>query len=138
MAPSPTALLGTWTLTRTVDDRRAGERRDVLGTATLTLDGPERVTWREAGTMTWPGHAVPVLRSLYVVREPAGWLVHFEDGRVFHPWSVGDWVEHPCAPDHYRGLIETQGDPVERWTVVWEARGPEKDYRMVTEHTDRR
>jgi hypothetical protein len=134
---TPTDLLGTWSLTRTVDDRRTGERRDVRGTATLTLGDDGRVTWHEAGTMTWPGHAVPVSRTLYVVREGEGWVVHFEDGRVFHPWAVGSPVDHPCAPDHYRGLVEVTGDPVDRWTVVWEARGPEKDYRMVTEHRGR-
>jgi hypothetical protein len=135
---SPFDLLGTWTLNRTVEDRRSGERREVRGSATLTEDGPDRVTWQESGTMTWPGHSVPVTRTLRVVRDPAGWVVHFEDGRVFHPWAVGAQVDHPCPPDHYRGLVETEGDPVTRWTVVWEALGPEKDYRMVTEHTGRR
>ena len=141
---SPTDLLGTWTLTRTVDDHRTGERRDVRGTATLTLGDDGRVTWHESGTMSWPGHEVPVSRTLYVVREPDGWVVHFEDGRVFHPWAVGEVIDHPCAPDHYRGRIDAGMDAgsrsgtVERWTVVWEARGPEKDYRMVTEHRGRR
>jgi hypothetical protein len=134
----PTDLLGTWALTRVVDDRRTGERRDVAGTAELTEASPGRVRWTEAGTMTWPGHAVPVSRTLYVVREDAGWWVRFEDGRPFHPWAVGHRVDHPCAPDHYRGLIEVAGDPATSWTVTWDAVGPEKDYRMVTVHTDRR
>lgn len=138
MAPEPTDLLGTWTLARTVEDRLTGVRRAVRGTATLSLEHADRVAWQESGTMTWPGHEVPVARTLYVVRKPAGWVVQFEDGRVFHPWAVGTQVDHPCAPDHYRGLVETDGEPVDRWTVVWEARGPEKDYRMVTEHRDRR
>jgi hypothetical protein len=133
----PTDLLGTWELTRVVYDHRAGDRREVVGTAELTEMSPGRVRWAEAGTMSWPGHAVPVSRTLYVDLEDDGWWVHFEDGRPFHPWSTGRQVEHPCAPDHYRGLIETAGDPVESWTVTWDASGPEKDYRMVTVHTDR-
>ena len=82
--------------------------------------------------MTWAGHAVPVSRTLFVDRTDGVWAVHFEDGRLFHPWTVGERVDHPCAPDHYRGLVETDGDPVTRWTVEWQATGPEKDYVMTT------
>ncbi|MFC7496757.1 MULTISPECIES: DUF6314 family protein [unclassified Nocardioides] len=131
----PTGLLGTWSLTRVVHDHRAGERRDVSGTATLVAESAQRIRWSEEGTMTWPGHEVPVERTLYVDLGPDGWLVRFSDGRPFHPWAVGAWVDHPCAPDHYRGLVEVTGEPVETWTVTWDASGPEKDYRMVTVHT---
>jgi hypothetical protein len=138
----PTDLLGTWTLSRVVDDRRSGERRDVVGTAELTEVAPGRVRWAETGTMTWPGHTVPVGRTLFVVLEDDGWFVRFEDGRAFHPWAVGRRVEHPCAPDHYSGLIEVGpepvgSEPVGSWTVTWDAVGPEKDYRMVTVHCER-
>ena len=34
-AVNPTDLLGTWTLTRVVDDHLAGEQREVVGTAEL-------------------------------------------------------------------------------------------------------
>ena len=134
MGTTPLDLLGTWTLTRVVDDRRAGERREVVGTTELTEVSPGRVRWTEAGTMTWAGHTVPVSRTLYVVRGDDGWWVHFEDGRPFHPWAVGHQVDHPCAPDHYSGLIETEGEPVASWKVTWDAVGPEKDYRMVTDY----
>ncbi len=137
MSLEPTALLGTWSLSRVVQDRYAGERRDVQGTATLTLESPDRIRWSEEGTMTWAGRSVPVSRTLYVERDASGWFVHFSDGRPFHPWAVGDWVDHPCAPDHYRGHVQTEGDPVTRWTVEWRATGPEKDYVMTTEHAGR-
>jgi Family of unknown function (DUF6314) len=131
----PTDLLGTWTLTRVVDDHLTGERRDVVGTATLELESPGRVRWSEEGTMTWAGRSVPVSRTLYVERAGATWSVTFSDGRPFHPWSVGTRVGHPCGADHYEGLVEVgpQG-----WTVEWRARGPEKDYLMRTVHTERR
>lgn len=133
---TPLDLLGTWDLVRVVDDHRSGERRDVRGTATLALEPDGRVRWSEEGTMTWSGHAVPVERTLYVVPGADGeWLVEFSDGRAFHPWAVGERVEHPCAPDHYSGLIETgEGG----WTVEWRATGPEKDYVMSTVHSGRR
>jgi len=136
--PAPTDLLGTWTLARVVRDHLARERRDVTGTATLLVESPDRVRWTEAGTMTWPGHAVEVQRTLFVDRAAAGWLVRFEDGRPFHPWSVGAEVEHACAPDHYRGRIDVTGHPVASWTVVWDAVGPEKAYRMETAYDGRR
>ena len=88
--------------------------------------------------MTWPGHSVPVSRTLHVVLEDDGWFVRFEDGRPFHPWAIGHQVDHPCAPDRYRGLIEVVRQPGRTWTVTWDAIGPEKDYRMVTAHSDRR
>lgn len=137
-AVEPTDLLGTWTLRRVVDDRLAGECRDVTGTATLEQESPDRVRWSEEGTMTWAGRSVPVGRTLHVVREEGAWWVRFSDGRPFHPWAVGTRVEHPCPPDHYRGLVEAEGEPVTRWRVAWWASGPEKDYVMTTVHSDRR
>jgi hypothetical protein len=136
----PTDLLGTWELSRVVDDRLTGVPREVRGTATLELETPDRVRWSEKGTMTWAGHSVPVSRTLFVDLDAdgGGWFVHFADGRAFHPWAVGVRVDHPCSPDHYEGLIETEGDPVVRWTVEWRAAGPEKDYVMTTVHSGRR
>ncbi len=132
----PTDLVGTWTLSRVVDDHLAGERRDVVGTATLSLESPDRVRWSEEGTMTWGGRSVEVSRTLYVERAAGEeWFVYFSDGRAFHPWSVGSAVEHPCGRDLYAGRIS--GDR-ETWTVEWRASGPEKDYVMTTVHTDRR
>jgi hypothetical protein len=140
---APTDLLGTWRLEREVDDRLAGERRAVTGTTVLELVDPGRVRWHEEGVMRWSGHEVPVQRTLWVVRGPDGWTVRFEDDRPFHRWAVGEPVEHPCAPDHYTGLIEadpadagptagpTAGGPAS-WRVEWRARGPQKDYVMRT------
>lgn len=132
MGAAPTDLLGTWALTRVVVDRRTGERRDVVGTATLVAESADRVRWSETGTMTWPGHAVEVQRTLYVDRDGEGWLVRFEDGRPFHLWAVGADVDHACAPDHYRGRIDLAPGSGRSWTVTWEAAGPHKDYRMET------
>jgi hypothetical protein len=137
---TPTDLLGTWRLDREVDDHLTGEGRTVTGTATLELVEPGRVRWHEEGVMRWSGHELPVQRTLWVVREDDGWAVRFEDGRPFHPWAVGEPVEHPCAPDHYTGLVEVEGaapaggpdaGPAS-WRVEWRARGPQKDYVMRT------
>ena len=138
MTLEPTDLLGTWDLSRVVDDRLSGERRDVRGTVVLELESPDRVRWSEAGTMTWGGRSVPVSRTLFIDRAGDGWFVRFEDGRDFHPWAIGVRVDHPCSPDHYQGLIEVEGDPVVAWNVEWRAAGPEKDYVMTTVHSGRR
>ena len=133
----PTDLLGTWTLTRRVTDRLAGETRHVEGTARLRAEHPGLVRWTEEGTMRWSGGVVPVARTLDVRRAAAGaWTVHFSDGRVFHPWLVGAEVDHPCGADHYRGLVSVAEDR-ERWSVTWHSRGPEKDYVLRTTHTGR-
>jgi hypothetical protein len=134
VSTQPPDLLGAWSLTRVVDDRLSGTRRDVRGVTTLSLEAPDRVRWHEEGTMTWSGHVVAVTRTLYVEGEDTGWFVHFEDGRPFHPWTIDAPVDHPCGRDHYRGLITIHGDPVTRWTVEWEVLGPAKDYRMTSDH----
>lgn len=137
MTIQPTDLLGTWALDREVEDRLAGETRQVVGTATLDLVAPDHVRWHEEGTMRWSGGVVPVARTLGVRRAAAGaWTVHFSDGRVFHPWLVGAEVDHPCGADHYRGLVSVAEDR-ERWSVTWHSRGPEKDYVLRTTHTGR-
>lgn len=132
--PDPTDLLGTWRLDREVDDRLAGERREVRGSATLERVADDHVRWTEEGVMRWPGHEVPVGRELAVRLVAGAWVVHFSDGRVFHPWRVGEQVDHPCAPDHYTGRIDVDPDGA-GWTVVWHSRGPAKDYVLTTRHT---
>jgi hypothetical protein len=133
----PTDVLGEWTLARTVLDRAAGETRSVTGTTTLTLVRPGQVRWEESGTMTWAGGSVPVSRTLLVTAEHTDegaeeWTVRFADGAAFHPWRPGTEVVHDCAPDVYRGCVD--GSPA-AWSVVWEATGPAKDYRMASHLT---
>jgi hypothetical protein len=131
--PGPLDLLGRWTLERTIEDRREDETLHVTGTTTLTAESPDRVCWSEEGTLVRAGGArVPVTRTLYVVRRDDGWWVTFEDGRDFHPWRPGATVDHPCAPDHYRGRVDVPADPALGWTVTWEVSGPHKDYTMRT------
>lgn len=134
MTVSPLDLLGAWTLDRSVDDRRTGERHTITGSTTLEAVGSDRVAWTESGTMTTAdGRSFPVERRLDVVREDDGtWWVRFADGRAFHPWSPGEVVVHDCTPDVYRGEIRVDETG---WSVLWEAAGPAKDYRMTSRLT---
>ncbi|MEH3032657.1 MAG: DUF6314 family protein [Aeromicrobium erythreum] len=132
---TPRDLLGTWVLERDVDDHLNGEQRRVEGSTTLTEVDAATVRWDEVGTMRWAWHEVPVSRTLYAVERDGGWWVTFEDGRDFHPWSPGDDVVHPCAPDTYRGRVEVLAE--DRWSVTWRATGPQKDYTMHSTLTRR-
>ncbi|MBD8870899.1 DUF6314 family protein [Nocardioides donggukensis] len=111
-----------------------------------------------AGESAESGEPTPVQRTLYAVREAGeaggkgeagergeagdkgeageigGWAVTFEDGRPFHPWAVGEVLEHPCRPDHYTGRIEADPD-AGTWSVAWRASGPAKDYLTRTRYT---
>lgn len=129
----PTDLLGRWRLDRDIDDRAAAEQHRVEGVLTLELVAPGRVRWAETGRWRRPTGDVDVRRELWLVDEPdVGWWVRFDDDRDFHPWSPGEPVVHPCAPDTYRGVVT---GTAEAWTVVWEVSGPRKDYTMTTRLT---
>jgi hypothetical protein len=125
----PTSLLGTWHLARVIEDHLLDEVSHLEGELTLTQEGPEVVAWEERATWHRPAGGIAVRRGLRVDRTADGWWVRFEDGRDFHPWRPGERVVHHCAPDTYRGTVS---GTTERWTVVWEASGPAKDYRMTT------
>ena len=125
----PSALLGEWTLRRTASDLRAGLVGLVSGTLQLTShDGG--IGWLETGSLCWGGQDRSFRRRYELRETPGGWWVHFEDGRPFHPWRVGEWVEHPCRADLYRGLVEAREDG---WSVLWEVGGPHKSQRIVSD-----
>lgn len=128
----PCVLVGAWRLARVIDDRLLGEVSHVEGELELNLAGADRLLWEERAI--WHRHCadVAVRRGLHLERTDDGWWVRFEDGRDFHPWQPGEQVVHDCAPDTYRGTVTGTADG---WSVVWEATGPEKDYRMTTQLT---
>jgi hypothetical protein len=125
----PDTLLGTWSLARTIEDRRLGEDSYLTGVLDLTEEQPGLIRWQERATWHRRGGDVAVGRRLRVERADDGWWVLFEDGREFHPWAPGEPVVHDCAPDTYRGQVS--GTP-DGWSVTWEVTGPEKDYTMTT------
>ena len=62
-------------------------------------------------------------------RDDGAWQVRFADGRPFHPWRPGVWVDHPCNADLYRGLVDASPD---RLRILWDVVGPTKDQRLFT------
>lgn len=130
MSPDdPHALLGVWDLSREIVEQPGDESSTVEGAATLTADG-DVIDWFESGTFTRRGLRTPVSRRLRIEPRDDGWFVTFEDGRDFHPWLLGQPVEHPCGDDRYVGVIRTLD--ADRWTVQWRVTGPHKDYLMTS------
>lgn len=127
---SPRELAGSWQLDRRLVDRRAGQLGHVTGRLELTLVGPN-VRWFESGELAWDGELFQVSRELRIVPDGEGWAVRFTDGRLFHPWRPGQFVEHPCADDLYRGLISVNPTRA-RLRVLWDVTGPGKDQRIFT------
>jgi hypothetical protein len=104
-------------------DRHTGRIGCFHGVLTIT----DSLDWVEEGTLTWGEHRGPATRNLLLRKETDGWWVQFADGRPFHPWRIGEPVEHPCGADRYRGLIGADGD---RMRIRWDVRGPYKDLRI--------
>ncbi len=132
---SPLDLLGHWRLERTIEDRRGAATLGVSGTVLLETTDGGAVRWHEVGVLRRPGAAPAEVSRRLLVVPPAPesdevWWVRFADGRPFHPWLPGTDVEHPCAPDLYRGRVDL--DLPSGWRVRWTVTGPAKDYTMST------
>lgn len=118
-----------------IDDRLAGARSTVTGRTELVAESDDRVRWHETGVLVTGGHELPVYRTLLIVVQDGSWVVTFEDGRYFHPWTPGEQVEHPCGRDTYLGHVDvrsTAANTVDEWTIRWDVTGPAKDYTMTT------
>lgn len=125
----PPQLIGTWVLRRDLEDLSAGATGTMDGTLSLQAD-EDQIVWAERGTLRWGDLETPVERT-YLLRDGGeGWWVHFDDGRPFHPWRPGEWVEHLCSEDLYRGLVVIEDTAC--WHVTWRVRGPRKDQRLQT------
>jgi len=125
-------LAGTWTITRTIADHRAGQAGRFDGIARLTpaLWG---LAYAEEGSLRL-GDAPPLQasRSYRWLGGPAGVAVCFADGRAFHdfvPWQNGPGTDHLCGADLYRVQYDWDRWPV--WQATWRVLGPAKDYTMT-------
>ena len=122
-----TGLVGEWRLERRVVDRRLSSYGRVAGSLVVEPHG-DGLVWREQGTLRLQGRSHDVSRTYHLAD---GWM-HFDDGRPFHPWRPGVWVDHLCGEDAYRGLVDVA--PA-RIRTLWDVTGPAKDQRLVTRLT---
>ncbi len=129
-------LLGTWRLSRSIDDRRTGQRGTFEGVAVFRPEGAE-LSYREAGRLALGGFETLASRGYrYAFPAPGRAEVRFADGAPFHALelSAAAWdVAHPCGADLYRGTFRLAGAgrwTASQWTAVWRITGPRKDQRL--------
>ncbi len=131
-------LQGVWELTRTREDRRAGQRGRLDGQAVFAPAGAGLV-YRERGMLRLGAFTGPAERVYrYGFARPQRAEVAFEDGSLFHSLELSEagWrVEHRCRNDLYRGLFRLAAPGA--WEAVWLVTGPRKDHRLVTRYTRR-
>jgi hypothetical protein len=131
-------FLGTWRLTRSIEDHRSRTRGFLHGTATFTRSpAPEpqaAVRYDEAGELVFGTYRGPARRSLDYARRANGTLlVSFPDGRPFIELDLrgGAWrSEHLCDQDRHEIVTRLlSADVVEEG---WRVRGPASDYDALT------
>ena len=126
---------GLWTLTRRIEDARAGEVLALTGTARFS-DDVEGLICEEAGTLTRAGQPPMTATRRYLWRQSGPRIeVLFEDGRPFHGFAPGPRAsaKHDCMPDTYE--VEYDFTRWPDWRAIWTVRGPRKDYVMVSDYT---
>lgn len=144
MEYDPPDLQGSWTLRRRVADRSTGLVGTVAGELRITVEAGH-VAWTETGRFEWthpgpvpgqwlPRRSAPIRRELRLAPVDGQWWMQFADGRAFHPWRPGRPVDHPCAADHYRGLVQIDLDG-RGMRTVWDVTGPTKEQRLITRLT---
>lgn len=125
-------FIGSYTVSRKIEDRRAGAETQFEGTAQI-VPTPDGATYRETGHLIMGQQRFEAERSYLWHAEGARIEVLFSDGRAFHdfdPSAGGDATEHLCGQDMYRGGYNFSEWSC--WAVTWDVSGPRKDYRSVT------
>ena len=127
-------LRGTWSVDRTLLDRRTGTRGSFTGVVRFT-DDDGGLHWREEGTVSWaPFDGAPFTGPAsreYLLR-PADTAavmdVFFPDGRPFHRMGFtghSNQDVHWCDPDTYRVTYTVLGP--DEVGYRWDVTGPAKD-----------
>ena len=130
-------FLGTWQITREIDDALSGAAR-FAGLARITQpEGGAQAAWTyaETGSLTLAsGHRMQAERRYLWHPEAGGFRIAFADGRAFHHLRFGAGAQdaHWCDPDQYDVTYALQDWP--HWCSTWRVRGPRKDYTMTTHY----
>lgn len=134
-------LLGTWSITRSLDDHYGGVKSSFVGHGVFAApptsghwSGARRARYEEYGELRFADYTGEARRNLdYVSEEAATVLAFFDDGRPFVDLDLraGSWqAHHLCGDDHYEMATH-----VVSWDVVeerWRVRGPATCYDAVT------
>ena len=124
-------FIGTWALTRRIDDRRAGAAGSFTGRAVFRPEGAD-LAYREEGILRLgPGPGFAASRAYRWRAAGDGLAILFEDGRFFHAVALDApraEAGHDCGADRYEVAYDFRDWP--DWRAVWDVWGPRKDYRM--------
>jgi hypothetical protein len=134
-------LLGTWRVSRSIEDHQSRIRGSFEGTAALT-EPPSgcnfslgaRARYDEEGELHFGTHMGQAYRSLEYMRlDDVTVMLYFTDGRPFVDLdlSTGAWQSnHLCGDDRYEiaTLVRSRNIVQERWRV----QGPTTNYDAVT------
>jgi hypothetical protein len=127
------SLLGAWSFTRWIEDRRAGQGIDASGRVEIAAT-PQGATYDETAEMRLPGQTPLQATRRYLLEARAGQLHFlFDDGRFFHALDLAEATprcHHDCPPDSYDVTYDFTGWPV--WRATWSVTGPRKNYTMTT------
>jgi hypothetical protein len=126
----PGDLSGNWTFRRRLGDLVTGQFGSARGT--LEVDAGRR-SWAEQGRLDWNGRRAAVTRTMRFLPVDGEWWMTFADGRPFHPWRLGEVLEHRCRADVYRGVLAVDDGPG-RLRICWDVVGPGKHQRIVTRY----
>ena len=86
----------------------------------------------ETGLLTIEGHAPMTSERRYFWGPDL--RVYFDDGRFFHQVPpAGGSASHWCDPDQYDATYHFDDWP--RFRVIWQVKGPAKEYTMVSDYT---
>jgi hypothetical protein len=137
-------LLGTWDLTREIEDHRAQLSGLFEGRATLlvaeslgSVRSSRRARYDESGELRIGTRTTRASRSLvYEQLNDASVMMRFTDGSPFVDLNLqgGEWhALHRCGDDLYEMVTTVCSESViqERWRVT----GPSKDYAAITRLT---
>ena len=134
--PDPAEFAGAWAIDRDLSDLRSGNTGHFTGQLIVAADGAG-YDWRESGTLTWGDYTGQAERQLCLRPHDGTWWMCFADGRLFHPWRLGEEVVRRCAADVYRGHIAYGPDVPDRFTITWDVTGPAKRLLIVSRMTRR-
>ena len=127
--PELSEFEGRWSVSRVIDDRRAGQTGRFAGTAVFA-PVPGGLAYAERGLLELGGASFEAERRYAWRAEGGGIAVYFDDGRFFH--RIGLRAAHWCDPDDYRAAYDFAHWP--RWRAVWTVSGPRKNYTMTSDY----
>ena len=126
---------GAWDLQREIEDRRAGQRGQLVGWALFKAEGGS-LLYEESGDMTLgAARSRAYRRYRYLFPSPGRAEIRFEDGRLLVALDLAGGTaaaSHLCGGDSY--TVEVTLLEAAQWQTVWQVSGPRKDYRLVSRY----